>query len=325
MSQRDLVAELRSAHIEAPTEVRERVRLIAAGDVASRPPRVTWRRALVVIVPVAAAVAATIVFTRPTHTSQKAYEAQTAPTVQHGFAARSAGTPVGAPARVHSPTLKSALTPAPARGRVQHYGAYLALRVPTPDGVSTALKQAIHVATSLGGYASSVHANARAKSATADLVLKVPRSHVQALVTRLSRLGTITGEQVDIQDLSAGLNATGRMIARDQRTLALLRTQPQTDTVQRQIAALTARIARLQRASAETRRVAHFATVQLRLATPQATRHVSHHGPLHSLRVALRWIGIGLVYLLVLGTPLLLLALLVRWIRRRREDALLSS
>lgn len=322
MSQRDLVAELRSAHIEAPTEVRERVRLIAAGDTARRPPRFTWRRALVVVVPVAAAVAATIVFTRPSHTNQLA--TQTLPeraTVLHGFA-RSAGTTlqpqVGAPD-------KAAAVPAPSRTRVQRYGAYLALRVPTPDGVSAAVKQAVHIATSLGGYASSVHASSQRKSASADLVLKVPRAHVQQAVTRLAQLGTITAEQVDVQDLSAGLNATDRTIARYQRTLAQLRAQPQTDLVKQKIAALTARIARLQRTSAATIRSAHFATVQLHLATPPAARHVTHHGPLHGLVVALRWIGIGLVYLLVLGTPLVVLALLVRWIRRRREDALLSS
>ena len=40
------------------------------------------------------------------------------------------------------------------------------------------------------------------------------------------------------------------------------------------------------------------------------------------------WLGIGAVYVLVLGIPLallgLLVALVVRTVRRRREDALLS-
>jgi cytochrome c biogenesis protein CcdA len=40
------------------------------------------------------------------------------------------------------------------------------------------------------------------------------------------------------------------------------------------------------------------------------------------------WLGIGAVYVLVLGIPLallgLLIALIVRAVRRRREDALLS-
>ena len=64
MSQRDLVAELRGARPAAPEHLREQVRLIAA---AATPPakRITWRRALVVALPVAAAVAATVVLTRP--------------------------------------------------------------------------------------------------------------------------------------------------------------------------------------------------------------------------------------------------------------------
>ena len=46
------------------------VRLIAAAAPAP-PRRITWRRAFVVAVPIAAAVAATIVFTRPTNTSSR--------------------------------------------------------------------------------------------------------------------------------------------------------------------------------------------------------------------------------------------------------------
>ena len=64
MSQRDLVAELRGARLAAPDHLREQVRLIAG---SAKPPakRFTWRRALVVALPVAAAVAAVVVLTRP--------------------------------------------------------------------------------------------------------------------------------------------------------------------------------------------------------------------------------------------------------------------
>jgi len=65
MSQRDLVAELRAARVEAPPQVRERVRLVAAAAPAPLH-RFTWRRAFVVAIPVAAAIAATFVVTRPT-------------------------------------------------------------------------------------------------------------------------------------------------------------------------------------------------------------------------------------------------------------------
>ena len=67
MSQRDLVAELRGARISAPSEVRARVRLIAAADTTRTQRTFTWRRALVLAVPVAAAIGAAIVLTRPSH------------------------------------------------------------------------------------------------------------------------------------------------------------------------------------------------------------------------------------------------------------------
>ena len=123
--------------------------------------------------------------------------------------------------------MRARIAPAPSTTRVQRYGAYLALRVPTPDGVSTGVKQALRITRSLGGYAGSVHAAAAGTSGSADLTLKVPRTHVQEAIARLSALGTITAEQVDVQDLQAGLDATDRTIARLQRRLAALRAQPQ--------------------------------------------------------------------------------------------------
>lgn len=314
MSQRDLAAELRASRVTAPDEVRERVRLIAVGDTPP-PRRFTWRRALVVALPVAAAVAAAIVFTQPSGQKQ----------VQHGQVAVQLGRPA-VPFSAGGAT--KSLAPAPPPGRVVRYGASLSVRVATPNDVSTAVKRALAIASSLGGYPTSVHASTHAKTGSADLTLKIPRRHVQEAVRRLSALGTITGEQLDLQDLQAGLNATDRQIARLQRTLANLRTQTQTDIVKRQIAALTARIASLQRSSAETRRTAHYATVSLHLATPSTAPHKAHHGPLHGLVVALRWIGIGAVYALALGAPVLLIAwlswIVARTIRRRREDELLS-
>jgi hypothetical protein len=195
--------------------------------------------------------------------------------------------------------------------------------------VSNGVKRAQQIVTSLGGYSLSVHASSETQAASADLTLKVPRVHVQEAITRLSALGTITGEQVDIQDVQAGLNATDRLVGRLQRQLRELRAQEQTDAVMRQIAAITARVERLQRQERATLRETHYATIQLHLATKSAvTPKKHHHGPLHGLGVAFRWIGIGAVYALALGTPLVvvlaLLWLAVRTVRRRREDALLS-
>ena len=65
MSQRDLVAELRGSRVAAPAELRAHIRSVAASSAASAGPRFTWRRALVVALPAAAAIAAVLVVTRP--------------------------------------------------------------------------------------------------------------------------------------------------------------------------------------------------------------------------------------------------------------------
>jgi Domain of unknown function (DUF4349) len=325
MSQRDLVAELRAVRFTAPDEVRERVRLIAAAAEPTPPRRFVRRRSLLLVVPLAAALAGAVVLTRPAgHTSKRTQEAQP-PTVYQALTVPGAraGTATGAIPKA------SALAPAPSSTRVQRYGATIGLRVDSPRAVSTAVKQALRITGALGGHPASVHASAAGKTGAADLVLRIPRRHVQEAVTRLSQLGTITSEQVDIQDLQAGLDATGRQIARLQRRLAVLRAEPQSTARDRAIAALTAQVERLQRSEAATIRTAQLATVRLHVATPPPPAPVHHgHGPLHGIGVAAYWVGVGAVYAVAFGLPLLVLCalgyLLVRALRRRRVDALLS-
>jgi len=306
MSQRDVLAELRAVRLEAPAELRERVRLVAAA--AATPPRrrITWRRALVVSLPVAAALAAAVVLTRPSH------HPAVRPEISYG--AVTSGRPL--------------LVPPTPRNRVQTVGTTLTLRIPTADGVSDALKRALQITASLSGYPASVHEQTHGKAASATLTLKIPRAHLQQAMNRLSRLGTITGEHVDVTDRQAGLNATDREIARLQRQLKTLRAQTPPNT--KLIAAVTAHIERLQRAEAATRRAAHYATVQLSLSTPPPPAPAQHrHGPFHGIVVALRWLGIGAVYALALGLPVALVVALCwlayRTIRKRREDALLNA
>jgi len=332
MSQRDLAAELRAARIATPSHVREQVRLIAA---AATPPTrrfsLTWRRALVVALPAAAALAAVAVVARPTsnHTATPQVELQAqardSATTQHGALA--------APPQALSKSAGSAAAtaPSPSATRAQNYSAYLSLRIPTATGVSNGVKRALSIASSLGGYPVKVHASTETPAATADLTLKVPRSRVAEAISRLSALGTIVGEQVDVQDAQAGINTTDRQIARLQRRLADLRAQnAQTDDVKRQIASLTALVERLQRKQAATLRATRYATIDLHLGTkPVATPTKHGHGPLHGLGVAFRWIGIGGIYALALGVPFLILIVLcwlaARTVRRRRVDALLNQ
>jgi Domain of unknown function (DUF4349) len=322
MSQRDLVAELSAVRLTAPAEVRERVRLIAAIAEPTTPRRFLRRRSLLLVVPVAAALAGAVVLTWPGgHPQRTGLAVESPPPTVYRAATAKPEAATG--------SVPKALAPAPSPTRVQRYGATIGLRVESPRAVSTAVKQALRITTALGGHPSSVHASAAGKAGTADLVLRIPRSHVQEAVTRLSQLGTITSEQVDIQDLGAGLDATTRRIARLQRELATLRAEPQSTERDRAIAALTAQVQRLQREEAATLRSAQFATVRLHVSTPSPPAPAHHsHGPLHGIAVAAYWVGVGAVYALAFGAPLLILCglayLVARAVRRRRVDALLS-
>jgi Domain of unknown function (DUF4349) len=282
-----------------------------------------------VLIPVAAAAAVAVVATRPAHHSaavQPLAVDRTPTTSGEGTALQSKA----AAAPSDSAGRSSKLAPVgPSATRPQKYSASLTLRVHNATAVSNATKRAVAIVTGLGGYVVSAHVDAGSAAASSDIVLKVPKTNVRRAIARLSGLGTITAEQVDIQDLEAGIATTDRTMQRLQRRLAALRGQTSTPTILRQIAALTTRIERLQRTEAATLRAARYATVSLHLATPAPAEPKHHgHGPLHSLGVAFRWIGIGAVYGLALGVPALLLLGLVwlgvRTIRRRRENALLS-
>lgn len=326
MSQRDVVAELRSARFEAPEELRERVRLVAAAAPPERRSLFNRRNLFAVLVPVAAAAAVAVVATRSS--SHTAAPEQTLALKSKSVAGVTDQLNTAPNAGAVAPSARASL--APSSTRAQKVSASLTLRVPTTTALSQATKRAVAAVSSLGGYVVSAHVDAAGPDGSADLVLKVPKGNVRAAIARLSALGTITSEQVDIQDLQATVNGTDRTIARLQRQLADLRTQPQTDAVTRQIAAVTAHIQRLQRTEAATLRAARYATVSLHLATPVRATPVHHgHGPLHGLGVAFRWIGIGAVYGLALGLPALALLglgwLTVRTIRRRRDSRLLSS
>jgi Domain of unknown function (DUF4349) len=320
MSQLDLARTLHAARPVAPSELRERVRLVAARATPPRRQLVTWRRALVVAVPVAAAIAAGVLVSRPSHHV-------TQPTPEDIARSRVDSLGVtGSAAQAH----KARLAPvAPSAHRIQRYSTSLELRVRDTAAVSDASKRAVAIAHSLGGYEQRVSVDTARATGYAVLVLRIPKTHVQEAVRRLTALGTIVSENVQVQDLQGQVNANDRLIARLQKRLADLRAHVQdTQTVQ-QIAALTARIERLQRSRAATVRSARYASVNLQLTTRTPPAPVQHgHGPLHGLGVTFRWIGIGAVYALALGVPAALLVLLAwsgaRSVRRRREDALLS-
>jgi hypothetical protein len=327
LSQPDLIERLRDARPAPPPALRERVRLIAAEAPAPPHRRITLRRAALVLVPVAAAITATVVFLPGGHKASAPLIYEHTAGVAGEGAKRAFGNP-GVAVKGGAPL--EAAVPAPTPARVQRYSASLELRLRSARAISAATKRAAQIASSLAGYPLRLNVHTGTSPSYADLVFRLPRLHVQQAVRRFAALGTIVNEDVAIQDLQAQFNASRDLMARLQRQLAALYRQPQTTSVQRQVAALTARVQRLQRGQTATLRAAHYATLELRLTTATtASPPVRHtHGPLHGLGIAFHWLWIVAVYTLALGAPVVAIVvaatLALRALRRRREEALLS-
>lgn len=323
MSRPDLLTQLRETRPMAPAELREHIRRIAADATPPTTRRLTWRRALFVAIPAAAVVAGVAVLgSQRSHPTYNAVPTHTQPPSK-AFAL--------APTSATTGTANAETTlPAPNPNRVQRISASLQLRVPNTQAVSDDTKQAVAIARALGGYARSLNVDAQGRSGSATIVLRIPRQNVQRAVSRLSALGTIVGENVQIRDITAQVDATAQRITRLEQRLTYWRGQLQTIDVEKHIASIEAAIARLRRGRASTIQAASYATLSLQLTTKPAPAPVHNgHGPLHGLAVAFRWVGIGAVYVLALGAPLLILAglawLVVRAVRRHRENELLSS
>jgi hypothetical protein len=326
MSQRDdLTTQLRESRPMAPAELREHIRRIAEETATPPRQRIRWRRALLVAVPVAAAVTgAAVLF--PGGTSRPV--AVPPELAGRPPAVRSAKAFNGSAASA-APADQAAL-PAPAPNRVQRITTTLELRLPNTQAVSDATKQAVAITRALGGYPKSLNVDAQGRTGYASLVLRIPKQSVQRAVSRLSDLGTIVGENVQIQDIQAQVDATARKIARLETRLSYWQSQPASTEAEQHVAALTAQIAKLRRGRASTIHAASYATVSVQMTTKPAPAPVRKgHGPLHDLGVAFRWLGIGAVYFFALAAPFALLGILVwlvlRAVRRHRENELLSS
>ena len=102
--------------------------------------------------------------------------------------------------------------PGPTTGRAQRIGASLTIEVDDTDALSKATQEALQTTRSLGGYVVSV-SYATGTDGTASLTLRVPTAKVQDAITRLSSLGTIVAQQVQIDDLQESIDALDKRIS----------------------------------------------------------------------------------------------------------------
>jgi hypothetical protein len=318
--------------------------------------RPTGRRTFLVLVPVAAAgvalTAGVVALVRPAHTPASAITAAAGATPPTDTVARprldktaadaqALGSTEGRSVAVPVPAAKAAAPGATERGalpttdanRAQRTTVALALELPGLDELSAATQKAITTARSLGGYVVSVSYGA-SQAGSAALV--------QDGIARLSSLGKITSQNIQIDDLQASLDAVDRQNAvlsnridaitsKLEDTSLSSETRDQLESTRR---ALRDELVRGHQSAQSTRADAAFATIQLDLRTageeivpPPSPSRLDRAG--HDALRILSIEGAIVLYTAAVAVPLTLLGaalvLLLRAAGRRQRDRLLEA
>jgi hypothetical protein len=323
----------------APAELRGRVLELAAVADTPRPRRRGLRIALalgLVVVAAVAAISLTSGGSRPGQQKLLAGEAATG-----GKAATRAATPnrtVLAPTFHENP---QAVGLPVTRGRLTEVHASLRLRVKSVDRLSKATARAMRITRSLGGFVQSVdYGTPSGGNGDAYLTVRIPVGNVQKAVTRFTALGSILSQHLSIRDLQNQANAEVLRILQLRELAAQLRAKLQGSLTPEERVAVQARldaVRGLLRAKtgqhAGTLRQGRLSTFELELTTRKgAAATPSHPGRIgraakHAFSALSKTIA-GLLYALIVLSPLLVLAAAVLWgaryRRRRVEQRLLA-
>jgi hypothetical protein len=347
MTSADIVEELRAARPVAPLALRAHVAGLAESAPVVPARRrswavPSWRRASLVALPAAAAVAlasaGAIGLVESGRDATVTAEGQRAGAYAPTTESADAAPPADANALGEA---AKASAPSPTTGRAQRVTASLTIQVADTDALSEATQEALATTRALGGHLVTV-TYATSTEGSASLSLRVPTARVQEAITRLSLLGTIVAQQVQIEDLQEAIDALDRRIANLRTRIARLTAQldqPGLDeqtrlTLQARRSEARAELAAARAARAGNAAEARMATIQLALVTDPDTSGAPAPASrfdrwLDAAGDLLLWEAIGALYVVVVAGPFLLVAAAVWWgrrlVQRREHDRLLGA
>ena len=211
------------------------------------------------------------------------------------------------------------------------------LRLRDADELAGASQQAMAITRELGGWVAGSDVDSSGHEGEAELQLRVPVGRVEDAVVRLSELGTVTGQGMETVDLQAGIDRRDRRIEELDRFIRIgeLRLESGTlDPEERlllQIRLERQRAARADLLRANTRDRREAATSELTLllhtreapAGDEADEGEAAGTALDALRL-LGDIGVVALFLAIVLTPVLLLAVLV-WLALRSRSRRLET
>jgi DNA-binding TFAR19-related protein (PDSD5 family) len=351
----DLVRELRSARPQPSAALAQRVVRIAEAPAAPIPSARRWRRPALVLVPaltlVLAGVGASLLLgggsarrnvavgetSRDIHGQQ--LQAQTPPAARTKSAA-DASAAAAVPLSKATST-GSALSPAPFRATEEH--ASFTLQVKDRDELAHQTQVAMRIVRTLGGYVVSAQTSQPGDGqGDSTLLVKVPIGHVQQAITRLSGLGRILSQDIQLQDLQAPINQQRDRAQQLQAAIAQLEKGLLSQTltpeararIEGQLALDRAQLAAARRAQASLLKRGRLATIELAFTTRSNAQPVASKHPGQARRTLthawnllgreLAFVGAG-VLLIAPFALLVALALAGRRVWRRREEARLLA
>jgi Domain of unknown function (DUF4349) len=261
------LVEMREQVPEAPEELRERIRTLAAEEARVEPPprrarfggnRLSFARvgaiAAAALV-VAVAIPAVVGIARDgagdeTSSSSPAPQASVEAAIGGQLPPRAAEDSTGSgdglerlmspqaappppPAAADKDTgTPSGAAPLPSTNRAQDYSASIRLHVDNPDELSEAVQSAIRSTRQLGGYVTYVdYGTSGAKEGEATLAVRVPVGRVQSAIAGFSELGTILEQQTEIVDLQGRIDRITRDIQQRRDRIAKLEAELQDPTL----------------------------------------------------------------------------------------------
>jgi hypothetical protein len=336
MTVNEIVDQLRAARPTASDALRLQVMTVASAPRVAAPSvreRFRLPRRLALVVPAAAGLAVVsavaIGVSRPDSTAR---EASTRPSTAQRSTIPSGAEAFSGPSADASATDAQKAPPGPLTGRAQRYSANLTLAVEDTDALSEATQRALTIARDLDGYVVSVQ-YATGDDGAASLTLRVPSARASDAVARLSALGTIVGQSVQIDDLQESLDALDRQVERVLAQIAALNVALERAETAAERARLLERRARAQaelralRANrSATAELARNATIQLELRTEETGTAAPGSRLDRALDKALEvlaWEAVAALAVAVALAPLALIGLAIwgsRQVRRRRED-----
>jgi hypothetical protein len=328
----------------APAELRGRVLELAAAADVPRPRRRGLTLAVAIALLAVALVAGIVLTsggsgskkssavgglpsrTAPAPAKAKRSAPQLAPAIRANRDASSAQRSIGLP-----------ISP----GRLTEVHASLRLRVSSVSRLSKATARAMKITRNLGGFVQSVdYGTPSGGNGDAYLTVRIPVARVQQAVARFTALGTILSQHLSIRDLQDQSNAEVLRILRLRQLAAELRaklrgqlTPEERVAVQARLDAVRGLLRSKTGQHAGTLRKGRLATFELELTTRKgAAAAPAHPGRIeraarHALH-ALSGTIAGVLYALIVLSPLLVLAAAVLWgaryRRRRGEQRLLA-